>query len=331
MANSKPQAPRKPRLGRGLSSLIVNSAQTPSPADSSYVSEEPAPQPPATAPGKAPIIQPAGPQQIGVDAIAPNPYQPRREFAEEQLAELAESISRQGVLQPLIVCKSSDLNTHASHLLIAGERRLRAAKRAGLESVPCIVRSASPQEMLEWALVENIQRSDLGTMEKARAYQEYIDRFQLTQADAAERLGQARATVSNYIRMLDLEDSVQQLLSDGTLTFGHGKALASLAGRGEAQRKLARRIAAEGLSVRQAEQLAAAIANGDGETAQPKRAVRPKVAYLLDVEEQLTQTVGTRVRVHPGRAKHSGRIVVEYYNLDDFDRIAGCLGLRNVD
>jgi ParB family chromosome partitioning protein len=184
--------------------------------------------------------------------------------------------------------------------------------------------------MLEWSLVENIQRADLNPIERATGYRDYMDRFGLSQGQAAERLGQARATVANYVRMLDLCGEVQQLLIDAALTFGHGKVLAGLAGEEPKQLAVARKIVAEGLSVRQAEALAAIVRLGSG---QPDRALvvkppgRAKPAYLLDLEQRLCQCVGTRVRILPSRAKHSGRIVVEYYSLDDFDRITGRLGL----
>ena len=334
MATPNQQAPRRPRLGRGLSSLIINSSQAEPQAQSyvpvaSVVVETPA------GPDKQPSAGSAD-HEVAIGLIAPNPYQPRREFREEELSELAESIARQGVLQPLIVCRAADERAEQPYVLIAGERRLRAAKRAGLAKVPCVVREATAQEMLEWALVENIQRADLGTMEKARAYQEYMDRFVLTQAEAAERLGQSRATVANYLRMLDLCDGVQRMLSDGVLSFGHGKALASLLTRTDAQLALAKRIESEGLSVRQTEQFASAIAAGNddaqaGDSGAAGRAARTKPAYILDAEQRLTERVGTRVSIQPGRAKHTGRIVVEYYNLDDFDRIAAGLGVRSVD
>lgn len=328
MANESGSSKRKSRLGRGLSSLIVNSAATMS-AEGDYV-----PAPSAGVETKAPIPTDSPIDgrslRIPVDHIQANPYQPRRDFQPEQLKDLSDSIATQGVLQPLIVCAASD-GDGRPYVLIAGERRLRAAKQAGLAEVPCVVRIASRQQMLEWALVENIQRADLNPLERARAYSEYIDRFSLTQAEAAEQLGQSRPTVANYMRMLDLCDIVQQMICDGRLTFGHGKALAGMIGNEPEQKKLARRIVAEGLSVRAVEGLVAALREGvslDRKDA-PQRTAPTRPAYLVDLEEQLTQTTGTRVRIQPGRAKHSGRIVVEYYSLDDFDRIAGNLGLRD--
>jgi len=334
-----------PRLGRGLSSLIsrsVEPAAVEEPAVAhSYV---PAARPPAVADQAQPPVAgtiavpasaasqdhpgsiAAGAVEIPISLITPNPYQPRREFDIEQLNELAASIAQQGVLQPLIVASASEPNVGKSFVLIAGERRLRAARLAGLASVPCVVREAGPRQMLEWALVENIQRSDLNPVERASAYRDFMDRFHLTQAEAAERLGQPRATVANYLRILDLCDEVQRMLVIGHLSFGHAKVLASLASQVDRQQTLARKAIAESLSVRQLENLVAAM--GLPRQARKARAGSAKPPYLLDLEEQLTRTVGTKVAISPGKGKHNGKIAIEYYSLDDFDRITALLGLK---
>jgi len=180
--------------------------------------------------------------------------------------------------------------------------------------------------MLQWALVENIQRKDLNAIERAEGYRAYIDQFRLTQADAARRLGQPRATVANYLRLLALCDEARGLLIEGRLSFGHGKVLASLTGAPERQGELARRAAEARWSVRQLEEAveprraAARGKKSKTETARP--------AYLADLEARLTDAVGTRVRIRPGRTTHTGRIVVDYYSLEDFDRISGAFGLR---
>ncbi len=324
MAASSKSTHARPRLGRGLSSLI--SASTPPAApDGQYLSDPPPPvvEDPVTTPA---VQREATEVSLALADIAPNPYQPRREFNEDDLAELADSIAQQGIIQPLIVVNDNSPDTGQPYTLIAGERRLRAARRAGLDTVPCIVREASRQQMMEWALVENIQRSDLNPIERALAYRQYTDRFSLTHAEAAERLGQARATVSNYLRLLDLPDPCQELLSGGTLTFGHAKVLAGLAGRDKLQVRLAKKTAAKGLSVRHLEALVAAQTEL-APTDPPKRSTPVKPAYVRDIEERLTQAVGTRVSIRPGRAKNSGRIIIEYYSLDDFDRISRGLGL----
>jgi len=191
--------------------------------------------------------------------------------------------------------------------------------------VPCVIRQASRRQILEWAIIENIQRADLNPIEKARAYQDYIDRFHLTQADAAERLGQPRTTVANYIRLLELHDDIQKMLIDGALSFGHAKILAGLAGQADKQLALANKIIAEGLTVRDLERLLAPPAPSPA--AEPKPATL-KPAYIRDLEERLTHAVGTRVAIQQARAKNKGKIVIEYYSLDDFDRITSSLGLR---
>jgi ParB family chromosome partitioning protein len=334
----------KPRLGRGLSSLIVNSAQPPAPA---LESPEPASQPqvadndglgayvsaasPPPAEPKASVAISAndggGISEIATAVIVANPYQPRREFNDDELKDLARSIAQQGILQPLIVCPSAA--EAGQFVLIAGERRLRAARLAGLAKVPCVIRTATQQQMLEWAIIENIQRADLNPVEKARAYRDYMDRFQLSVAAVGEKLSQPRTTVANYLRILDLPDDVQNLLLDGSMSFGHAKILAGLAGAPKRQLELARRVVGETLSVRQLEQLAEMPAETSPDlSASPGRPIRQKAAYLRDLEDQFTQKIGTHVSIMPGRAKHSGKMIIEYYSLDDFDKICSMMGVE---
>ena len=313
----------RPRLGRGLSSLISTSALAP-PADP--VGPDAAYQPVRLSQAVGAEHVAVGTVEIAVDDISPNPYQPRREFDPQELTELADSIVQQGILQPLVVVRPSSPEAPTPFVLVAGERRLRAAKLAQLNKVPCVIRHASPQQMLEWALVENIQRSNLNPIDRAGAYRQYIDRFSLTQSQAAERLGQPRATVANYLRLLELCEDIQSMLCTGQLSFGHAKVLAGLAGQPARQLELARKVLQASLSVRQLEQIVEA---GPASVGRAPAALerRPKPPYLRDLEERLTAAVGTRVLVQPGRAKHAGRIVVDFYSLDDFDRIAGRLGL----
>ena len=324
MAGTGKSTQSRPRLGRGLSSLISNSRELAA-QEGQYQGDG---QGGITAPRD--VSDPrGGALDVAPSDIAPNPYQPRKDFAEEELAELAQSIAQQGILQPLIVAESPDADAERRYVLIAGERRLRAAEIAKLPTVPCIVRQATRQQMLEWALIENIQRSDLNAMERAEAYRSYIDRFSLTQAEVAERLGQPRTTISNYLRIIDLCESAQVLVRQGVLSFGHAKVLASLAGDLQRQQKLAAKAAREGLSVRELERLAGGApptAGADAGEAARRAPVKP--AYIRDLEEQLTHTVGTRVSIAPGRGKNRGKIVVEYYGLEDFDRISGLLGLN---
>lgn len=322
MADPTTHRPRKPRLGRGLSSLMSSPQPSKSITDEEAQQYAPQPTPPAQSPTPDTPTADArqGTLEIPIEKISPNPYQPRRDFDQAALAELTESIRQQGVLQPLIVARAE---TDGGFTLIAGERRLRAAGEAGLAAVPCVVRQATAQQMLEWALIENIQRTDLNAIERAKAYHDYLERFGLTQADGAKRLGQARTTVANHLRLLDLEADVQRMVADGRISFGHARALAALSDAPERQVALAKRIAKDGLSVREVEKL---VAEGASPKREPTNRIT-KPAYVRDVEERLTQAVGTKVSVQPGRRKHSGRIVVEYYSLDDFDRISAALGL----
>ena len=334
MANGKKARPvsgaKKRRLGRGLAGLITNSAPA-----------SPPETPPAHKPIRVPLApdvdlhettaprapQDANPQEIPVDQIAPNPYQPRRDFDSEQLAELTASVRDHGILQPLLLAPKGDNAVDSPYVLIAGERRLRAAKLAGLTSVPCVLRDADSRQLLEWAIIENVHRADLNPIDRAKAYRDYIDRFSLTQAQAAQRLAQPRATIANYLRLLDLSDAVQQLLLTGRLSFGHAKVLAGLAGRSEVQLALAGKAAARNLSVRQLEALVAA-ANTTAADQPPARRRTTKPPYILDLEQQLTQAVGTRVTIRTGRAKDTGAVTIEFYSLDDFDRITNALGAK---
>lgn len=312
----------KPRLGRGLSSLISASK-----ADAVIV--EPPAQQPAQGGNYVAETPVAGREtvlELEIDKITPNPYQPRRQFDPEELSNLAQSIVQQGILQPLVVAASADGDGHP-FVLIAGERRLRAARQAGLHKVPCVVRTANRQQMLEWAIIENIQRSDLNPIERAVAYRDYMDRFSLSAADAASKLGQPRTTIANHLRLLDLCDDIQQMVLDRKLSFGHAKVLAGLAGDVDRQMEVARKVILDSLSVRQLEMLVDNPSDPEAAVPSSDKPPRMKAAYLRDLEDQLTRAVGTRVSIQPGKAKHTGRVVVEYYSLDDFDRIAKALGV----
>ena len=335
-AKKTKSAAGKRRLGRGLSSLINNSMSAPAPAPEERAQYEatpkeaqtPAPATSQISPNGLATPQNAKSQEIPVEQIAPNPYQPRREFDNEQLAELTASVREHGILQPLLAAPKGDNDDiDRPYILIAGERRLRAAKLAGLTSVPCVLREADARQLLEWAIIENVQRADLNPLDRAKAYRDYIDRFSLTQAQTAQKLSQPRATIANYLRLLDLSDDVQQLLLTGRLSFGHAKVLAGLAGRPAMQLALAGKAAARNLSVRQLEAL---VATENSTRADPPSARRSstKPPYILDLEQQLTQAIGTRVTIRTGRAKNTGGITIEFYSLDDFDRITSALGAK---
>jgi len=309
------QTSQKPRLGRGLSSLVVNTAP-PEQADEvgTYIGS-------GAQAGKTRAVD------VPIDRIAPNPHQPRKSFDPQQLAELTQSIREQGVLQPLLVCPAEARNDGKDFVLIAGHRRLEAARAAGLDAVPVHVRAADAEQLVEWAVIENIQRSDLNAVERGQAYRDIMDRFNLTQVELANRLGSSRESVSNYLRILDLADSVQELLLNGKLSFGHARALAGLSGRPDRQLSLARQTINKQLSVRQLEALVAADRQRPaGRDAPPKRPT--KAPYLADLEQQLTRQLSTAVTITPGKRKHTGKLTIEYHSLEDFDRIVAALGAQ---
>lgn len=252
--------------------------------------------------------------EVPIAAVQPNPRQPRGRFDEESLAGLARSIQEVGVLQPIVVRLLPD----GGYELIAGERRLRAARVAGLATIPAIVRDTDDTDSLREALIENLQREDLGPLEIAAAFEELLDDLGITNEALAARLGFSRAHIANTIRLLQLPPAVQRLLAERRISAGHARALLALPNE-EAQESLALRIAAEGLSVRQTEALVKAYAG-----ARPRRTrSRPTAGRFAEVEEALTDALGTKVRVQMGKRK--GRIVIDFAP-DDLDRIVKRIG-----
>jgi ParB family transcriptional regulator, chromosome partitioning protein len=267
-------------LGRGLEALIPRAAET-----------------------EAVVLQ------LPVDAIAPNPHQPRDQFGDEGIAGLAASIATHGVLQPIVVRVAAN----GGYELIAGERRLRAARAAGLATLPAVVRDAAGGEPLELALVENVQRADLNAIEEAGAYRELIDRFSLTHEEVAQRVGKSRVAVSNALRLLDLAAETRQAISDGRISEGHGRALAAIT-IDELQRAALRIVLDGGLSVRQTEELV-----------RRKRSPRIPVPVgplshdLQDLEAQLRGILATRVGI--SRSRRGGRLVIDFANDEELDRL----------
>jgi ParB family chromosome partitioning protein len=254
---------------------------------------------------------------IPVEAIRNNPLQPRKTFDEAGLASLAASLRDRGTLQPIVVRPSE-----GGYELVAGERRLRAARIAGLLELPAIVRSTGDGELLELALIENIQRTDLNAVERARAYRVLHETHGLSHEEIARRMGEDRATVSNYIRLLSLPEEILDMLVDSQLSMGHARALLGCIDL-KTQLSLASKSVSGGWSVRRVEQeIAGAAGAADPATAQ--REVRPAVR---DLEERLSASVGAKVHINEGRRRHSGRIVIEYASLDEFQRIAAMLGV----
>jgi len=257
-------------------------------------------------------------KNVPLDTISPNPFQPRASLDEGELGELAASIRSNGVVQPVIV-RPSD----SGYELIAGERRLRAARLAGLEMIPAIVRPATDQELLELALIENIHRSNLNPIERAKGYQNYLSTFSLTQAEAAERLGEDRSVIANYLRLLDLPQEIRRMLIDRKLSMGHARAILALP-TDQLRQRLANRAIAGRLSVREIERLVRRYLTANGTAKAP---VRSKAPHIIDLEARLSSVLGTKVAVEARKNGRSGRIIIEFYSLDEFDRITEKMGL----
>jgi ParB family chromosome partitioning protein len=275
-------------LGRGLSALIPTSAD--------------------------------GVQQVDIDLVAPNPEQPRRRIASDELAELSESIREHGIIQPLLVTRVPSEGGAASYQLIAGERRLQAARLAGLARVPVLVREATEIERLELALVENLQRADLAPLDEAQAFRRLIDEFGLTQDEAARRVGKGRVAVANAMRLLGLDEQSRARLASGEISAGHARALLGAADGGARERILAL-IAEKGLSVRQTEALVQAARQQPTEPKAKRRATADPEREAL--EERLQRALATQVQFMPGR--RGGRIVIRYYGDDDLQELLAVL------
>lgn len=251
--------------------------------------------------------------QIEIDRILPGREQPRKRFDETALKELSASIRERGVLQPIIVSRTGD----GTFSLIAGERRWRAAALAGLKKIPAIIKNVASKDSLEIALIENIQREDLNPVETAEAFDRLMKEFSMTQEALADRVGKERATVANYLRLLKLPDEIKDLLYTGKLSMGHAKALLAIEGRMN-QVEAARIIVRKGLSVREAEALA---------KKPPKKQTRKSIekdSQIKSLEDKLIRQIGTKVRIVQ-KTKKSGKIEMEYYSLEELDRLLDIL------
>ncbi len=274
-------------LGKGLESLIPTGGKT-SPVSSGA----------------------GGVQQVAVDAIQPNPRQPRIHFKEEELAELAASIREHGVIQPLIVTPNSD----GTFILIAGERRWQAAQKAGLRTVPVITRQASNQELLELALIENVQRADLNSMEEAEAYRQLVEEFGLSHEAVAKRVGKSRVAVTNTLRLLSLADVVKQALVDDKITEGHARALLALSTQ-KAQASALQTVINLSFNVRQTEEYVRKLGGQ-----KPIKAKKPsRNADVNDVEKRLQRSLGTKVALKHG--KKGGTVTIYYYSGEELDAL----------
>jgi ParB family chromosome partitioning protein len=263
-----------------------------------------------------------------LDRIDPNPRQPRESFTEETLEELSDSIRAVGVLQPVVIRPVGD-----RFQIIMGERRVRAARMAGLSTIPAVVRITEDHYLLRDALIENVHREDLNPLEEAAAYAQLLNDFAVTQEELAGRIGRSRPAISNALRLLKLPASVQRRIAAGTLSPGHARAVASLADPGQ-QERLADRIVAEGMTVRMAEEIARRVSLGesllDGDAAKRSRTRPvPQAPGMIDLAERLSDRLETRVRVQLGKRK--GKVMIEFATLDDLRRICDAIGISQDD
>lgn len=336
MSNTKP---RVPRLGRGLSSLMGRPVVVDTPAPGT-------PGSPASPPAiSAPPVSPASPSAaasavaesvaavdrvilLPLSEVRPSSHQPRQQFDEPALARLAESIRSEGVIQPIVVRRSAKGESH--YELVAGERRWRAARLAGLDAVPAIVRDLDDRQVAEWALVENLQREDLNPIERAEAFQHLMTHFHLSHEQVAQRVGVERSSISNALRLLGLHADVRAWVREGRLSAGQAKVLAGVT-QPEQQKSLAEKALRHDWSVRQVEQ---AVRHATGATADAAagesapRAMATRSAHLSDLEEQVGRQLSTKVHIRAGRRKGSGTLTIEFYSLDQFDALMNQLGVK---
>lgn len=251
--------------------------------------------------------------EVDIDLIEPNPEQPRHRFAENALGELARSIEANGIVQPIVVRRVG-----ARFQIVAGERRWRAAQRAGLKKIPVSFKEVADDKLLELALIENIQRQELNPIEEALAYRKLIDNIGLTQEQLSERVGRERTLIATTLRLLKLPDDIQGLIEEGKLSAGHGRALLLSEDR-DVQRRAARNIIEKAMSVREAERsVKAAVSSA---TSQRKRSIITKDANIRSAETKLMRALGTNVKISPNGKGNAGKIEIDYYNLEDLDRL----------
>jgi len=314
------------RLGRGLSSLL--SVSDP-PEESNSLplmitlppplqqgAQEPAAATATPAVSDAPLLSADTVREIALDSIVPNPHQPRKEFNDEALSNLAASIKSTGLVQPILVRA-----VEHGYQLIAGERRWRAARIAGIPTIPAIVREANSATQAQMALVENIQREDLNPIDRAQCYRSLMDHLGLTQSELATRLGEDRSGIANYLRLLNLVEPVRELVRSGQLTFGHAKLLAGVEDMLEQQR-LAELAVGRELSVRDLEKLFQSPA------AQSVQTASSPSAHIRDLEQSLSRQLGMRVQVRSRGKKGAGRLLIHYSSLDQFDELLTRLGTQ---
>lgn len=303
-------ASRKKRLGKGLSSMIAKPVAV-------AVSEEPdQPMQVAARPGGSELTS------IPVSEVRPNPRQPRQDFDPAALKSLSESIKASGLMQPVVVREVS-----GGYELVVGERRWRAAQAAGLDSIPAVIRDLDEQTSAQWALVENLQREDLNPIERADAFSGLQDEFGLTHQEIADQVGLTRSAVTNMVRLNDLDEGSRELVRTGVLSAGHGRALLAIANI-EQRLKLAREAMRGNWSVRELE---GRVQDAPGKSSKARDGGKPVDASRRQHEElarQLGEHLGTRVRIRTGRKKGTGHLVIEFYDLDQFDGLMSRLDFK---
>ena len=321
------------RLGRGISSLLSDSRTS---RLAGRLPDALMGDPSTTATTPAPARHRT--IRVPLDCVAPNPNQPRRSISEKGIESLAGSIKRNGIIQPIVIRPLGGTSSSGrvgpvatqgpvKYELIAGERRWRAARTAGLSDVPAILRDATEEQLLELALVENIHREDLNAIDRAIAYGQFRDKFGLAAEQIGERVGEDRTTVTNYLRLLDLPSEIQDLVASDLLSMGHARGLAGLRSQ-EKQIKLAEYTVRKGLSVRALEESVRKLRGPVKTTsAQGGRGNRNKRPLIRDLERRFTQILKTKVTIQERRAKNAGQIVIEYHSIDEFEGICERLGI----
>lgn len=263
-----------------------------------------------------PDIRAAGDMEVDyfycqVSLIRPNRYQPRKKFKEKELAALSASIKEQGIIQPLLIRRLDD-----GYELVAGERRLRAAKLAGYQDVPCVIKNLTEKQLLEMSLVENIQRENLNPMEESDAYHRLITEFELTQEEAAIHVGKSRSAVANFLRLRQLPESIKESIVDGALSMGHARALLGISNKAQ-QSAVWRAVVAKGLSVRETESLVNRLKKESGDSR--KRKEGSDEIYFTNISEELSRNLGTKVKIR--RRGQKGKVEIEFYSNEDLDRL----------
>ena len=315
------------RLGRGLDALVSDlkpgegraapspSGQTPGPK---VLAVEAQAHPSVGSLGAAGVVET---KMLPPNALSPNPYQPRNNVEETDILSLARSIETSGLLQPIAVRRKGD-----QYEIIAGERRWRAAQHLGLDRVPVLLRDATDEQMLELALVENLQREDLNAIDRARAYRRFCTEFDLKPEEVAGRVGEDRTTVVNYLRLLDLPRAIRDMVAGGSLSMGHARCLVAVQDEVH-QRRLADAVVGNDLSVRALEEIVRRERKARGPRDVPREEpLGATEANIRDLERRFEQALKTKVTIRPGRRKGTGRITIEYFSFDDFERICEVVG-----